>query len=206
MGEVVLEGIRASIEPCSLALILPGIGAVVLGGRRGYLVAAGFWLTAAVLAWAQASLVLQVGSDGGVIGVVLAVVAVVGAVLVWLAGRRGMDGSAVLVGALAGGVLLGAATGLLWRPCVGPELGTILTQAPRDPASQLVPLAVYLVGVLLVTAVLAALPFLHPVFGRVMTWLPVRLLALVPILGLAVILVTSRYAEVIGALVQASSI
>ena len=243
MLDIFLEGVRASIEPCSLALVLPAIGATVLGGRRAWAAALGFWIAAAGLAWAQASILLDVG-QGRTTGVVLGTFALAGLVLLWLARPReliamavasdespasgeatqnaiaaelrdrGVDaGPAATVTTwgqttipLAAGLLIGTAAGLLWQPCVGPELGTILTAAPREPENQLLPLAVYLAGVLLLTAVVSALPFLHDRVAAMFEAIPTSVLAVIPVLGLVVVLMTGQYEEIIGALVRASSL
>ncbi|MEE8599892.1 hypothetical protein [Euzebya tangerina] len=207
--DIFLEGIRAAVEPCSLALVLPAMGAVVLGARRAWAVALGFWLAAVVLAWAQASVLLDVG-QGPVTGVVLGVLALAGLGLLWLArdvtrADQPEEWGQTSLRLLAG-LVIGTSAGLLWQPCVGPELGVILTAAPRDPGAQLGPLAVYLAGVLLVTASLATFPFLHDRAPALMETAPARLVALIPVVGLAVVLVTGQYEEIIGALVRASSI
>ncbi|CAN5769049.1 hypothetical protein BH24ACT15_BH24ACT15_24590 [soil metagenome] len=210
MTEILFEGIRASIEPCSLALLLPALGATVLGRRRAGVVAVVVWLIAGCLAWAQAAVLLSIPARGP-IGAFLATAAVTGAVLLWRQGHRSRAGhgpdilSSVWL-AIAGAALIGGAAGLLWRPCVGPELGTILSAAPGQPFAQLIPLMIYLAGLLLAAIAVAALTYSSRIAARAIMSMPVQIGALIPIVGLAVILLTGRYGQIIGALVKASSV
>jgi cytochrome c-type biogenesis protein len=129
---------------------------------------------------------------------------VTGAVLLWRQGHRSRAGhgpdilSSVWL-AIAGAALIGGAAGLLWRPCVGPELGTILSAAPGQPFAQLIPL-------LLAAIAVAALTYSSRIAARAIMSMPVQIGALIPIVGLAVILLTGRYGQIIGALVKASSV
>lgn len=201
-----LEGVVAAAQPCSLALVLPAAGATVLGGRNGWLVAIACWTTATLAAWISAVGVART-QDGIVLGVALAATALAGTGLLWLQSASAQPSHTPDMGrALLGGGLVGLAAGLLWRPCVGPALGVILTTAPDDPAGQLGPFAVYLAGLLAGTVALAALPHLHPVLDRAATSTPTRVMAAAPLLLLVLVLVTDRYGQVVGTLVRASSL
>ncbi|MEO2105446.1 MAG: hypothetical protein ABGZ36_07360 [Actinomycetota bacterium] len=211
-----LEGVIAAAQPCSLALLLPAAGATVLAGRRGWLVATAC-ITGAILATrgrASGLLPWLDPSSAGVIGPALAVVAVVGTILLWQASRKDLDpdrnaqthaagADAFRVG--AGGAAVGVAAGLIWQPCVGPALGTVLSRLPDDPVGQLLPFAGYIAGLLLAVVALAALPHLHPAVARRLGAVPVRVAAALPLVALAVVLVTGSHTQVIGALVRISS-
>ncbi len=199
--DTLLEGVVAAAQPCSLALVVPAAGATVLGGRLGGAVAAALWLTATLAAWAQAALLLDVGA-GWVTGAVLAG-AVLGGLWLLLRDPPGWPSGATRP---LGGALVGLGAGLLWRPCVGPELGEVLTAAPDDPAGQVIRFGVYMAGLLAVTAALAALPVLHRRVEATLTGPAGRLLAATPVLVLAVVLATGRYEQVIGRLVQLSGL
>lgn len=199
--ETLLEGVVAAAQPCSLALVVPAVGTTLMGGRLGAVVAAAVWLAATLAAWAQAALLLEVGGGLGA-GIVLAV-AVLAGLWVLLRDPAGWPSGATRA---AGGALVGLGAGLLWRPCVGPQLGEVLTAAPDDPAGQLVRFGAYMAGLLVVTAAVAALPVLHPKVEATLRSPAARLVGAAPVLMLAVVLATGTYASVIGRLVQASGL
>ena len=184
--ETLLEGVVAAAQPCSLALVVPAVGTTLMGGRLGAVVAAAVWLAATLAAWAQAALLLEVGGGLGA-GIVLAV-AVLAGLWVLLRDPAGWPSGATRA---AGGALVGLGAGLLWRPCVGP---------------QLVRFGAYMAGLLVVTAAVAALPVLHPKVEATLRSPAARLVGAAPVLMLAVVLATGTYASVIGRLVQASGL
>ena len=213
-----LEGVVAAAQPCSLALVVPAAGATVLGSRNGWLVAIACWTTATLAAWDSAAGLAHLG-DGLVVGIGLALIALTGTAMLWRraaitqtaarpmdAGRASTRQWSDSLRALTGGGLVGLAAGVLWRPCVGPALGTILTAAPADPAGQLGPFAAYMAGLLAATAAVAALTHLHPALEAAMAATPARVMAATPLLLLVVVLATGSYGTVVGALVRASSL
>lgn len=68
----------------------------------------------------------------------------------------------------AGVFLVGAFAGATWLPCVGAELGSVLTAASRDPWSGLLGMALYLLGVMWPVFALAVLSDLVPGIRRAM--------------------------------------
>ncbi len=65
---------------------------------------------------------------------------------------------------------------------------------------------IYLAGLLLAAIAVAALTYSSRIAARAIMSMPVQIGALIPIVGLAVILLTGRYGQIIGALVKASSV
>ncbi|MEL6986075.1 MAG: hypothetical protein AAFO29_26840, partial [Actinomycetota bacterium] len=63
---------------------------------------------------------------------------------------------------VGGGLLAGAASAELWRPCVGLEFGQVLNSLPDRGLSGLGLMAVYLLGVLSPLAAVGALHHLVP--------------------------------------------
>jgi cytochrome c biogenesis protein CcdA len=63
--------------------------------------------------------------------------------------------------------LVGTFAGATWLPCVGEELGTVLTDAQHQPASAILLLGVYLVGVMIpLVAIVALLEYVPAVRRR----------------------------------------
>ncbi len=140
-----LEAIRASTQPCTLLLVLPSIlMAIVTRGRWAPFAAIcvgavfGGWLFIAnvvLLSDAQ----LQI-SGVLVIGVItLVIVAPYLGSLTWAQGTAFQTGAA--------GAVAFVAT-LWWRPCIGAELGTILTASRNGVGAQLPGIAAYMLGAL----------------------------------------------------------
>jgi cytochrome c biogenesis protein CcdA len=143
-----LEGLRSSVLPCSVVLILL-VGAVALGSRRMPVfstVAA--WMGAVVAIWARASGAVDASRW---IGLGLALLTV-GVAAVWVLAAEVPTVSEVTLAFFPG-----ALAGWLWQPCVGEALGEILQQAERQEVSSVVSLGFYVAGILTPVAVLALL-------------------------------------------------
>ncbi len=160
------EAVRATLQPCTLLLLVPALavvvatrcrwwslvaaaGAAVIGGwslAAGWIVLDGFWLQ-----W-SAVFVLAV--------LLLAVLGPVRPRFGWAADAR-FEAPAV------GGVTLLAT--LWWRPCVGTELGAILTASRGDLAGQLAGMAAYMLGALVPVALVVLLVRTIDLRGRRLT-------------------------------------
>lgn len=128
MIPALIEGITQSLLPCSWTLLLPAV-ALGLATRRATAFAT-FTGGVVVAAWIAAT-------GWYVAPVWLAGIALLsGAALWWWTGPAPLPSALVGVGA-----------GWAWRPCVGPELGDVLTTAQTDPWAALVPLGLFLIGV-----------------------------------------------------------
>ncbi len=154
------EAVRASTQPCTFLLVVPAVVAVVAARARWsslvtVLVAAvvgGWW-------FASNAFVL----DGWLLRLTgVAVIALLGIVVV---GDRRPDATVLsdewVAAAVAGIVTLIATQ--WWRPCVGAELGAILTDAQDGLAGQLPAMAAYMLGAMVPAAVVVlAVQVLQP--------------------------------------------
>lgn len=138
-----LEAIRATIQPCTFLLLAPIATVVVVSGARWWsLLAAnaaavpGGWLLAANW-WVLDGVLLRLS------GIVFALV--VTAVAWAVVGGRPdlLRRPVILVPAVAAMSFLAS---LWWRPCVGNELGVILTDAQHDLRGQLPGMTAYMLG------------------------------------------------------------
>lgn len=151
MTAAFLEAVRSLVQPCTFLLVAPIVLAVVVAGARWY--AAGAAVGGAVVGgWALAGNWWFLG-DAAVraagAGLVVAVAAV--AVAARLPGRRR---PLLVVPAVAAVAVLATAW---WRPCVGDQLGTILTAAQTGVAGQLPGMTAYMLGTMLPVVALACL-------------------------------------------------
>ena len=140
------EAVRSTTQPCSFLLIVPTLMIVLVArGRWQAVVAAvgaavvGGWLLAAnrfVLegAWLRISAAM--------------VALVVVALMVPTARRRwpAVSSVGVQAGAAAAVTLIASQW---WRPCVGAELGTILTRSQHGVVGQMPTMAVYMLGTMM---------------------------------------------------------
>lgn len=139
------EAIRATTQPCTLLLLLPALVTTVLTRGRWLPFAAtcigavlGGWLFIAnVVALSDVQLQLSGLLVAGAIVVVVAAPTVPS--LRWTATPVAQTATA--------GVIMFIAT-LWWRPCIGAELGSILTGARRGVWGQLPGMAAYMLGAL----------------------------------------------------------
>lgn len=143
MTATLLEAVRATTQPCTFLLLAPPLLTVVVLRARWWALAATFgsaivggWM----LAWNAFVLdgtLLQISGAAVAATIALAATAPFREQLAWANSR--------IAGALiAGGVTLAAS--LWWRPCVGLELGRLLTRAQADPLGQFPGMALYMVG------------------------------------------------------------
>lgn len=138
-----LEAIRATTQPCTLLLLLPAVVMAVMTDGRWSAFAAmcagavlGGWVFIAnVVALGD----VQVRLSGFAVGAVLALVIAAPNVA-----RLGWADSPV-IRAVAAGAVTFAAT-LWWRPCIGTELGAILTASRRGLPGQFPGMSAYMLG------------------------------------------------------------
>ena len=144
------EGIRSSVLACSYSVLLVGLALVVLR-RRDRIATLGMFAGFTILsAWVRAA-----GISNLLAGRVATVLLFVGGLALALVVNRRLAG-------LAGSALMGTFAGATWRPCVGEELGGVLTLAQDEAGVAILLLAVFLTGVMIplvaVTALLAYVP------------------------------------------------
>ncbi|MCE2529971.1 MAG: hypothetical protein J4G11_08880 [Acidimicrobiia bacterium] len=188
-----IEALRSGLLPCSYSILL--LALVLLGlrkqGDRG--VALGlFYLGTVLLAWlplAGVNLMLDRPLGGAVVP---------GAGLALAAGRfRAGAGGAARVGAFAGAT---------WVPCVGPELGSVLTRGLAEPAGAILPMALYLAGVMVPSALLYLLAAKDSGFRDFLARPRVRIGFKVVAALLPVGVVTGAYDRLVGELARLSNL
>jgi uncharacterized membrane protein required for colicin V production len=140
------EAIRATTQPCTLLLLLPAVlMAVVTRGRWAPFAAIclgaviGGWLFIAnVVSLSDVQLQLS--------GILVAAVIALLIAAPYVAALRWAQSSAVQT--LVAGTVAFVAT-LWWRPCIGTELGSILTASRTGVADQLPGITAYMLGAIL---------------------------------------------------------
>jgi len=194
------EAIRAALQPCSYSLLI--LGLVVLGvrGPAARLPALGtYYAAVTIFAWIP-FVDLNPMLDGRVAGTIGLLTGLV------MAGWNTYGSRASDWLGMVGVALVGAFAGATWLPCVGRELGAVLTSATRDPWSGLPGLALYLLGVIWVMAVLAAIADYTPSVRRLLE--NPRVLNSFRILGATIVLAVAidLYPNLLGHLARLSSL
>lgn len=148
------EAVRATTQPCTLLLLAPVL-AVVIATRCRWQSLAAAVVAAVVGGWVFAanSIVLdnvQVRVSAALVVAALVLIALATRVewLAWAADTRVQT-------AAVGGVTFVAT--LWWRPCVGTELGLILTGAQDGLAGELAGMAAYMIGAMAPVALVVLL-------------------------------------------------
>ncbi|MEM9516651.1 MAG: cytochrome c biogenesis protein CcdA [Actinomycetota bacterium] len=192
------EALRATWQPCTLVLVLPPLAAVVLTRGR-WAPLAGTVIGAVVGGWVfAANVVFLSGVRLQLTGVLVAVALGTLAAATFRAGPTWMR-TPTLQGPSAGLVAFTAA--LWWRPCVGNELGTILSTAANGPLSSALPgMTAYMLGALTpIVLVGFALHALSPP-QQAMRWIGGT--AAVVGLGFAALLAADRHNEIVSTLTR----
>lgn len=165
-----LAGVVTIAAPCTLPMLPILLGASVgqTSKARPVTIALGFVLSFSLVALALSAVTRVFDFDPNVLRSAAAIMlAGFGLVMLWpalfqrLAGRIGGFGgvSAASDPGLFGGFVLGTTLGLVWTPCAGPVLGSILTviATSKDTAWASALLVTYAVG--------AAIPMLAVAYG-----------------------------------------
>lgn len=156
-----LEGVDVIDQPCTIAVLVPAL-AIVLAARRNQLaVILGYVLGVALLMWARAAIYWTIPTDTA-ITLLIGVMILGGFLLAWrpeLLQTLTFDRSGVLWGS---GILIGAISGWLWRPCVGVQLGDIFNNADTEGPRTLVMMVLYVAGAVLPAVLIAVAPIAWP--------------------------------------------
>ena len=166
-----LAGVVTVAAPCTLPMLPILLGASVghTGRVRPAMIAAGFVMSFSMVALLLGAITRAFDFDPNLLRTGAAVLlAGFGLLMIWpapferlSAGIGGFTGSAAAANnqGIVGGFVLGTTLGLVWTPCAGPVLGSILTvvATSKDTGWASLQLVVYAVG--------AALPMLAIAYG-----------------------------------------
>ena len=204
MLELALEGVRAAVLPCSLALLVPGVVLAFTAGRRAPIALAGYLTAVAVTAWALI-VRLPAGPGRSAVGL-LAAGWVVGFGLVVVARARPLGTRRGAVGTFGlAGALVGWTATLLWLPCVGSAFGVLLDTAHLAPVAALPGALVHLLGVCLPLVALAALPVAVPRTAGLLDRRPTVWAGALAAAALIVTLGLGAYQDLLGLLLRVST-
>jgi cytochrome c biogenesis protein CcdA len=141
------EALTTALFPCSLVLLVPGL-AIATGSRHRSATATGAFLVGLLASsWLRFAGATDVWPS-----------LITGVVFLFASLAVATDDKWSPALALGGaGAAAGAATGTLWRPCVGTEFGEVLNLIPSSGVSGGFGLGVYIAGVMAPVIALAAI-------------------------------------------------
>ena len=167
-----LAGVATVAAPCTLPMlpILLGVSIGQTRKARPAMIALGFVMSFSVVALLLSAITRAFDFDPNVLRTGAAILLAGFALLMiwpapfeWLStrvsGATGGVGNAIPSQGLLGGFILGSTLGLVWTPCAGPVLGSILTivATSKDTAWASLQLVTYAIG--------AAIPMLAIAYG-----------------------------------------
>ena len=187
------EGIRSSVLACSYSVLLVGLALVALR-RRDRIPTLGVFAGFTILsAWLRAASISNL-----LAGRVATVLLFAGGVALALMVNRRLAG-------LAGSALMGTFAGATWRPCVGEELGEVLTLAQDEAGVAVLLLAVFLTGVMIPLVAVTALIAYVPAFRRWADGRWVAIAARTVMAAMGVMVLTGHYQTLLSTLARWSS-
>lgn len=186
-----VEAVGDLALPCSLTLVIPTVAATLTSRSNPLAVALSASAGVFVVGWLR--ITGQIGAfDTAWVAIALAVLTLIAfGALVRTATRPSQRVTAAAV--------IGGVAASIWTPCVGVELGVILTQGPDDPLGVAMPFAAFITGIG-VAAIAAGL-------GLIAFQPPYRVSRALNVIGalvgtaIAFLLGTGLYADVVATLV-----
>ena len=163
------EAVRATSQPCTFLLIVPAVAAVV-AARATWQALIGATVAAVVGGWILADNTFLLEGAWlrlSAVGVVLAMVTLVLPVDRLSGQTWGQVTAPWTRAAIVAFVVLVASQ--WWRPCVGEELGAILTSAQDGMSGQLLPMAAYMLGAMVPVAAVVAVRYAVEPGSRALT-------------------------------------
>lgn len=193
--DLLIEGFESALLPCSFVVLVPGAAVVIASRQESTSAFVGFFIGLIALSFMRFS-----GRGGNLSTTVVALLLAAAVVLVAIPLVRRLN---VVTG--AGGLLVGAAAGVLWEPCVAVHFAELLNGLPdRTPVVGVALLVVYIVGVIAPLFALAAALYLIPNPTLILAR-PVMLIAGCGVLAMMALATAAGFSDdIIGRLVELS--
>lgn len=151
--DLLIEGFESALLPCSFVVLVPGAAVVIASRQESTPAFIGFFIGLIALSFWRFS-----GRGADLPTTIVALLLAAAVVLVAIPLVRRLN---IVTG--AGGLLVGAAAGALWVPCVAIQFADLLNGLPeRTPVVGVALLVVYVVGVIAPLFALAAALYLIP--------------------------------------------
>jgi cytochrome c biogenesis protein CcdA len=155
---LILEGLRSGVLSCSLVLVVPAIGLVVLRRARALSTLIAIWLGVSAGAWSRFAGIWSLDAAG--MAKVLLIFGITLVLLSALSDRAhpGWSHWSELP-AFGGPLLLGLGVSAYWEPCVGEHFAGVLNGLDQRSPGDFTALALYVLAVLTPASIVAAAVF-----------------------------------------------
>ena len=200
MIDAFVEGVRSIVQVCHLVILVPvALTVVAARGRWQAVVGAvcGVVVGGFVFVTSPFGNITDLQLRVTAVLVIVGVAALAGARLAHPPLRRGLESPWT---AAATAAAIGVMVTQWWRPCVGVQLGDILTNAPDHPWSQLLPTVGFMIGLTTPLIVIGLIYAAWPPNPRVTTRLGWVGSGLVVVLGLSVLV--GQHGEIVSRLLE----
>jgi cytochrome c biogenesis protein CcdA len=192
---LLLEGIGSTLQPCTLALIVPGLAVVLTAQRTAPWAVGGYLIGASVMSWMRMIDWVTPPDESAL----MALIVLAGIALIWWQSNQHNG-----IWTAAGAAVVGGIAALLWLPCVGEDYGTLLGRAETETWALFLPNLAYVVGLNLVLIIIAALPLVVPRLAKVRDSTAAALVGVVTGSAIAVTMALGAYNDVVGDLYDLS--
>ncbi len=193
--DLLIEGFESAFLPCSFVLLVPGAAALLASRQESSSAFGGFFVGLVALSFLRFS-----GRGGEFPTLLVALMLAAAVVLLAIPIVRRLN---IVTG--TGGLLVGAAAGVLWEPCVGLHFAELLNDLPdRGVPVGVILLTTYIIGVVAPLIALAAALYLIPNSTLILIR-PVMLVVGCGILAILAMATAAGFSDdVIGKLVELS--
>jgi cytochrome c biogenesis protein CcdA len=192
---LLLEGIGSMAQPCTLALIIPGLAVILTAQHTAVWAVGGYLIGASVMSWMRMVGWVTPPDENAL----MALIVLGGIALIWWQSNQ-HNGIWSAVGAAAVGVI----AALMWLPCVGEHYGTLLERGETETLALFLPNFAYVVGLGLVLIVIAALPLVVRRLVPIRDSLGAALVGVLVGSAIAVTMALGAYGDVVGELYDLS--
>jgi len=192
-----VEGVRSIVQVCHLVILAP-VALTIVAARGRWNAVVGALVGVSIGGWIFATGWITLSDVVLRISAVLLIAAVVALGAPQLFGRDEIVRSPAVVAAITAGV--GLLVTQWWRPCVGVELGSILTNARDAPWSQLLPAIGFMLGMSMPLVALGLVYAVWPPSTTLATRLGWIGSGLTVVLGVSVI--AGQHGEIVSRLFQ----
>ena len=162
MFPLLVEGLESAFFPCTLVILIPGVAVTLASRYFSTLAIFGFTVGLTLIAWFRFSERMGNWSSFTIaITILIASLSAISMLIASLLFIRPITDRLDLISTGAG-ALVGGAAAALWRPCVGAEFGSLLSQLPNQGSSGLALMSAYIVGLLAPLFIIGSLFYLVP--------------------------------------------
>ncbi len=192
---LLLEGVASMAQPCTLALIVPGLAVILTAQRTAPWAVGGYVLGTTTISWMRTIDWITPPAESAL----LALVVLAGIALIWWQSNQHNG-----LWTAAGAAIVGGIAALLWIPCVGEHYGDLVARGETETFAIFLPVLAYQVGLNLILFVIAAVPLVVTRLAPIRDSTGAALVGVIIGSMIAVTMALGSYGDVVGELYERS--